>query len=413
MLRSASRSLALVSVRPAKHCKVSRPTPRDSWAPHRIGRARRAASINRRVRPILQLRAGAEPAGSTTTSRSTNHGGHRRLDRGPRRAGEALRASFARLSPQGSDEWNFMGAFTHLGDRYGPYQPGASELADLLMRAESGTPEPARPAAGRRRGRRLGLRRREVGRRRRHGPCRRGVPLSARTGQHARGTRRRTRTSRSTARPGSRRRVSSTVGSSRSPHSSRRGPREATSCTRTVATVRSSRALSDRGVPRLGVEPRGGVALRALERGCDGRRSARSASTCRSVPRAIARRSRARAAWSTACRCTRILPLLAESPAHLGGRRAHRDRVRTPRPAAGNAPTPQPTWSIGRPLHEATWELLLDRSGFVDVAPLPAGPGADERFGCQRPRPPGERRPPLRPRAAPWRRRRAAHAAPA
>ncbi len=54
------------------------------------------------------------------------------------RAGEALRASFARLSPQGSDEWNFMGAFTHLGDRYGPYQPGASDLADLL-RAKGGS----------------------------------------------------------------------------------------------------------------------------------------------------------------------------------------------------------------------------------------------------------------------------------
>ena len=49
-----------------------------------------------------------------------------------RRAGEALRASFARLAPQGSDEWNFMGAFTLLGDRFGPYQPGASELADVL-----------------------------------------------------------------------------------------------------------------------------------------------------------------------------------------------------------------------------------------------------------------------------------------
>jgi hypothetical protein len=49
-----------------------------------------------------------------------------------RRAGDALRASFARLAPQGSDEWNFMGAFTLLGDRFGPYQPGASDLADVL-----------------------------------------------------------------------------------------------------------------------------------------------------------------------------------------------------------------------------------------------------------------------------------------
>jgi len=35
----------------------------------------------------------------------------------------------------------------------------------------------------------------------------------------------------------------------------------------------------------------------------------------------------------------------------------------------------------GRPLHEATWELLLERAGFVEVAPLHAGPGvADGRF---------------------------------
>jgi hypothetical protein len=32
-------------------------------------------------------------------------------------------------------------------------------------------------------------------------------------------------------------------------------------------------------------------------------------------------------------------------------------------------------------LHLETWELLLGRSGFVDVTPLPAGTGDDERFG--------------------------------
>jgi hypothetical protein len=41
----------------------------------------------------------------------------------------ALHAAFDRLRPQGSDAWNFLGAFTHLGDRYGPYQPGASDLS--------------------------------------------------------------------------------------------------------------------------------------------------------------------------------------------------------------------------------------------------------------------------------------------
>ena len=37
-----------------------------------------------------------------------------------------------RLAPQGSDAWNFLAAFTHLGDRYGPYHPGASALSDAL-----------------------------------------------------------------------------------------------------------------------------------------------------------------------------------------------------------------------------------------------------------------------------------------
>src|ERR1700733_6601449 len=59
------------------------------------------------------------------------------------RAAEALREAFARLAPQGSDAWNFLAAFTHLGDRYGPYHPGASALSDSL-------------SAGRRDGRRTG-----------------------------------------------------------------------------------------------------------------------------------------------------------------------------------------------------------------------------------------------------------------
>src|ERR1700691_5558316 len=48
------------------------------------------------------------------------------------RAAEALHEAFTRLSPQGSDSWNFLAAFTHLGDRYGPYHPGASALSDAL-----------------------------------------------------------------------------------------------------------------------------------------------------------------------------------------------------------------------------------------------------------------------------------------
>jgi len=50
----------------------------------------------------------------------------------------ALHAAFDRLRPQGSDAWNFLAAFTHLGDRYGPYQPGASDLSRQLQAADHG-----------------------------------------------------------------------------------------------------------------------------------------------------------------------------------------------------------------------------------------------------------------------------------
>src|SRR3984885_703794 len=48
------------------------------------------------------------------------------------RAAAALHEAFTRLAPQGSDAWNFLAAFTHLGDRYGPYHPGASALSDAV-----------------------------------------------------------------------------------------------------------------------------------------------------------------------------------------------------------------------------------------------------------------------------------------
>jgi len=47
-------------------------------------------------------------------------------------ATEALNAAFARLSPQESDTWNFLANFTQMGDRFGPYNPGASELTKML-----------------------------------------------------------------------------------------------------------------------------------------------------------------------------------------------------------------------------------------------------------------------------------------
>ena len=58
-------------------------------------------------------------------------------------AAEAVNAAFARLRPQGSDAWNFLANFTQMGERFGPYKPGASDLTTLLDAAQP-------PASGRR-----------------------------------------------------------------------------------------------------------------------------------------------------------------------------------------------------------------------------------------------------------------------
>ena len=56
---------------------------------------------------------------------------------GQANAAQALHSAFARLAPQGSDPWNFMAAFNHLADRYGPDHPGVSALGDLLNGPDS------------------------------------------------------------------------------------------------------------------------------------------------------------------------------------------------------------------------------------------------------------------------------------
>jgi len=61
----------------------------------------------------------------------------------------ALNAAFARLSPQENDTWNYLANFTQMSDRFGPYKPGASELTKLLD--ASVTPTGRRGAPARRR----------------------------------------------------------------------------------------------------------------------------------------------------------------------------------------------------------------------------------------------------------------------
>ena len=61
-------------------------------------------------------------------------------------ATDALNAAFARLSPQGSDTWNFDGNFTQMGERFGPSTPEASDLTALLD--ASGAPGGRRGSVG-------------------------------------------------------------------------------------------------------------------------------------------------------------------------------------------------------------------------------------------------------------------------
>lgn len=138
------------------------------------------------------------------------------------------------------------------------------------------------------------------------------------------------------------------------------------------------RALAQRGVSAVGVEPRGGVALRALESGCD-------VTICEIAEHLPLRSGSSLGGLVLSGVVDRlplhaIVPLLAESRRTLA-RGAAIVIVSEPlAPLSANAPTSQDMVDRAA-LHLETWELLLARSGFVDVAPLPAGTGGDERFG--------------------------------
>jgi hypothetical protein len=288
------------------------------------------------------------------------------------RAGAALRDSFARLSPQGSDEWNFLGAFTHLGDRYGPYQPGASDLADLL-RSKTGSAT--------RRGRRSrsssGVEdgRSEVEDAMTH-------VVEAFRFLHARVSTLEERLTRED--------VPLDGAAWLAP------ARELDGWIEPLVTLLRARvhegevlhadcgegalirALMQESVAAAGVEPRGGVALQALERGCDVAIS--------EVGEHLPQRSTASLGGLVLSGVVdrlplhAILPLLADSRRALA-RGAPIVIVSEPlAPLSADAPTSHDMVD-GAALHLETWELLLDRSGFIDVTPFPVGTGGDERFG--------------------------------
>jgi hypothetical protein len=286
------------------------------------------------------------------------------------RVGEALRASFARLSPQGSDEWNFMGAFTQLGDRYGPYRPGASNVADLLAATERG------------RGGRLARLRpggRTAGTDQRDGEAKSDVEeamtqvIEAFRFLHARVST-----------------IESRLAAEDTPLDGAAWlapARELGGWVEPVASFIASRArgvvvhadcgegalvrtLLQRGVAARGVEPRGGVALRALESGCDVTISeadeflshAATASLGGAVLSGVVDRLPLHA----------LLPLLIRCKESLAGGAPL--VVLAERTRAGDAPAGVTSDLVASaPLHVETWELLLTRVGFGDVVPLPGG----------------------------------------
>ena len=293
------------------------------------------------------------------------------------RAAEALRAAFARLAPQGSDAWNFLAAFTHLGDRYGPYHPGASALSDALE-------NPSRPDAGRRHPGRF------RGRRGKERPAE-GAPseLEEAMGHVVEAFRF----------------LSARVSTleARLAHEDRPvegaawlvPARDSGPVVRTGGGAPAGAepggdlvhadcgegdlldALAGRGAEAHGVEPRGAIALRALERG-------RSVTIAEASEYLVGRPEGSLGGIVLSGVVDRLplhalLALLEESRRTLA-RTAPLVIVSEPAAAAASWEAPARDLTQGRPVHEATWELLLDRAGFVEVAPLPAGTGADGRF---------------------------------
>jgi hypothetical protein len=293
------------------------------------------------------------------------------------RAGEALRASFARLSPQGSDEWNFMGAFTQLGDRYGPYRPGLSDVADLLAAKERG-----------RRGGRLGRLRpgghRAAGTDRPDGDEKSDVReamtqvIEAFRFLHARVSTLESRLATEdnpldgAAWLAPARELGDWVEAVTSFVAPRaRGEVLHADCGK-GALVRS---LSQRGLAARGVEPRGGVALAALESGCE--------VTISEAGEFLAQRAAASLGGVVLSGVVdrvplhALLPLLAQCRKSLAAGAPLVVVAETA--AAGGAARRVTTDLVAPPLHEQTWELLLTRAGFVDAAPFPAG-ADDGRF---------------------------------
>jgi hypothetical protein len=137
------------------------------------------------------------------------------------------------------------------------------------------------------------------------------------------------------------------------------------------------RALRERGAEAHGVEPRGAVALRAIEHGCS--------VTIAEASEYLASRPDGTAGGLVLSGVVDRLPLHALLPLLAQSRRVLQRGgllvvISEPVSATEARDAAAQDLIDGRPLHEATWELLLDRAGFMEVAPLPDGTGQDRRI---------------------------------
>jgi hypothetical protein len=302
---------------------------------------------------------------------------------------EALRTAFTRLRPQGSDAWNFLAAFTHLGDRYGPYQPGASDLSRQMEAAGQG---PARrPGSWKQR-------------------------LAHKAGLAGDGH-------------GSAGSLGGAAGQTELEQAMAQVVEAFRFLSARVCTLEERLALEDRpiegaawlapapelghwvdpvaayiieaspggdvmhgdcgeghlldalgaaGVVACGVEPRGAVALGPLERG--------RTVVLTEIADALARRRPASLGGLVLSGVVDRLPLHATVSLLAQAR----DALMRGAPIVIVASDPEKSgvWDgtvahdilHSRPLHTETWELLLQRAGFVSVAPLDGGGAGDGRF---------------------------------
>ncbi len=299
---------------------------------------------------------------------------------------DALHAAFNRLRPQGSDAWNFLGAFTHLGDRYGPYSPGASDLSREMEAADPGAA--GRPGTWKQRiAARAGL----AGATPLPGPGDR-TELEQAMAQVVEAfrflsARVRTLEERLALEDRPIEGAAWLVPAEELGHwvEPIAGHIVAASPGGDVLHADCGEghlldALEKAGVAARGVEPRGAVALAALERG--------RAVSLAEVSEELAARLPASLGGLVLSGVIDRLPLHATVALLARARIALKPGA--PIVVVSSDPDQEGAWSEGtaqdllrpRPLHAATWELLLQRAGFVSVVAIDAGAAArgDARF---------------------------------